>query len=140
MGGAGRKTVDGNALTERKTVRRVTSADASVDDVAEIIDTKVDDNGQPVANGHGATLAVFVILDGASSVSVSLWYFGNDEEEEGGSSSSPSGDEGDWCKYAEETGITDNKMLVYPNVVAGEWKVVVDAADGGTIIREAHSA
>ena len=141
MGGAGRKTVDGNALTQRKTVREVDSADTSVDDVAEIIDTRVDDNAQPSARGSGTTLALFAVLDGAANVDLSLWYHGNDEETEGeSSSSSPSGAPGDWCKYVAVTGITENKMLVYASVPAGEWKVVVDATDGGVIIREAHSA
>ncbi len=140
MGGSGRKTIDGNALTERKTVREVDTADPSVDDVDEIIDTRVDDNDQPAAHGYGATLALFVILDGANSVDIALWYRGNDEEEDGDeSSSSPSGAAGNGCRYAVVAGIVVNTMLVYASVPAGEWKVVVDATDGSVIIREAHS-
>lgn len=140
MGGAGRKTTDGRALTQRKTVREITGPDASVDAVAEIIDTRLDDNERPAAHGYAATLALCIILDGATSVSISLWYRGNDEEEDGeSSSSSPGGAAGDWCRYVVVAGMLVNTLLVYPSVPAGEWKVVVDAADGAAIIRESHS-
>ena len=139
--GVGRKTVNGRALTERKTVREVDAADASVDDVSEVIDTRLDDNGKEVAHGYEATLALFLVLAGATGVDISLWYRGHDEEEsDEDSSSSPSGAAGDWCRYAVATGVTVNTMLVYASVPAGEWKVVVDALVGsGLIIREAHS-
>lgn len=139
--GVGRKTVHGRALTQRKTVRDVDTADANVDAVAEIIDTRLDDNENGVAHGYEATLALFLILDGAIGVDISLWYRGHDEEEEDeDSSSSPSGAAGNWCRYAVSTGIAVNTMLVYPSVPAGEWKVVVDALTGeGLIIRESHS-
>lgn len=140
MGGAGRKTIDGRALTQRKTVREVDGPDANVDAVAEIIDTRLDDNERPAAHGYEATLVLFIILDTASSVNIALWYRGNDEEEDGdSSSSSPSGADGNWCRYAVVAGMLVNTMLVYSGVPSGEWKVVVDATDGATIIRESHS-
>jgi hypothetical protein len=119
----------------------VDAADADVDAVDEIIDTRVDDNVQPVAHGLEATLALFIIFDGATGADVSLWYRGNDEEEEGDdSSSSPSGAAGNWCRYAVATGLSVNTMLVYSGVPAGEWKLVVDALTGASLtIREAHS-
>jgi hypothetical protein len=132
--------VSGQALTQRRTVRDADVADANVDAVDEVIDTRFDDNAQPAAHGYDATLAIFVVLDTAATVSIELWYRGNDEEDDGeSSSSSPSGAAGDWCRYVVVAGMAVNTMLVYPNVPAGEWKVVVTATDGRVIIREAHS-
>lgn len=131
MGGAGRKTIYGNALTARTTVRSVSTADSSINAVVETIDTRIDTNGSDVTSGHDATLVIGVVLNGATSVDISLWY--NCSDEVGGGASV-------WCRYATATGITVDSLFVYNAVPAGEWKVMVNATNGGVIIREAHSA
>jgi hypothetical protein len=148
MGGAGRKTIDGNALTQRVTYRHVTVADPDVDRIPEIIDTRVDDNGKGASSGYGDSIVIYVLLrDGATGVTLSLWGRGTDESltpngnESSSSSSSSSATESDWCSYIEVTGITVNTMLVFSPMPASEYKVMVtDVGGGAVILREAHSA
>ena len=137
---AGRKHhADGNYLTDRQALRSVDVADANVDAVAEILDSRVGLDGTDGSRGHETTLALFILLDGPSGATIQVWGNGADEEESS-SSSLPSG-ASEWCQYVEET-LTKNTMLVYPQMPAGEYKIVVTSitGSGDVIVREAHSA
>lgn len=140
--GAGRKHEgDGNYLTCRRTLRTVAVADGDVDDVAEILDTRVDLGDDRKGNrGHETTIAVFALLDGPTAATIQLWGLGSEEEFEDSSSSSIGGSGGEWCMYDSQN-ITVNTMLVYANMPAGLYKVVVSAITGAgdVVIREAHS-
>lgn len=135
---AGRKsTSDGSFLTDRRTLRTVSAADSDVDSVEEVLDNRIDGTDNGNSRGHDTTIAIFVLLDGPSGATVQLWASGS-EEEEGSSSSSLAG--GEWCKYAEQA-VTGNTLLVYSDMPAGEYKVVVSSITGAgdVVIREAHS-
>ena len=139
--GAGRKHhEDGNFLTDRQTLRTVDTADADVDAVEEVLDTRVDSDDRPGNRGHQTTIALFVLLDGPLGATVQLWGYAAAETDEGGSSSLSSGTS-EWCQYVEQA-VTKNTMLVYPQMPAGEYKVVVSSitGSGDVIVREAHSA
>lgn len=138
--GAGLKTIDSHGyLTDRTTYREVDTNDTDVDAIEEVLDTRVDASGNPVVNGHRQTIALFVLPEDGETCNVTLYGRSNDEsQEESASSSSPSGVT-EWSAYDTQTGI-GNKMLVYTDMPAGEYKVMVTAiSDGAVIIREAHS-
>lgn len=136
---AGRKHhEDGNFLTNRVTHRTVDAADTGPLAVEETLDTRVDGNPNGGNRGHYTTMALFIVLDGPVGATVQIWGNGSDETD--GSSSSSSGTH-DWCRYVEQA-ITGNTMLVYPDMPAGEYKVVISSitGSGDVIVREAHSA
>ena len=136
---AGRKgTDDGSFLTDRRTLRIVDTADADVDSIDEVLDTRIDNTDNGNSRGHETTIAIFALFDGPTGATIQLWGHGSDESFEGSSSSSL--DSGEWCKY-DEKAITENTMLVYASMPAGEYKVVVSSitGSGDVVIREAHS-
>jgi len=145
MAGAGmRNNLVGNRLTPRVTVREVDAIDASIDDVSEIIDTRLSESSAPVTRGDHATLALFVILiGGATAATLQLFARGNDESDSGSSSSSSAGDN-PWCLVEQFNVTVDNLLNVFVDLPAGEYKAMVTAITGGSddrvIVREQHSA
>lgn len=143
MGGAGRKDIQGSAITERKTYREVDAVDSDINDFTEVIDTRTDDNEQSVSRGANNALALYVILGGdATAATLQLYAKGTDESEEGeSSSSSPSGASSEWCFY-EEFSVDVKNLLKWFSLPASEYKVMVTVLTGAgeVIIREAHAA
>ena len=138
--GAGLKTIDSHGyLTDRATYREGDTADSGVDDIPEILDTRIDESGNPVVNGHRQTIVLFVLPEDSETCDITLYGKSDDEtQEESVSSSSPSGVT-EWSQFDAKTGV-GNEMLVYPAMPAGEDKVMVTTISSGSVIlREAHS-
>jgi len=151
MPGAGmQNNLVGNRLTPRVTVREVAAADASIDAVSEIIDTRLNEGGTTGTRGDHAILALFVILANcATAATLRLFAKGDDEvgneaSSSSSSSSSPGCSDSDWCLIDEFNVTVDNLLRTYVDLPAGEYKVMVTAITGGTgnrvIVREQHSS
>ena len=141
MGTGQRGLAMSTRLSSRATVREVTAVDTNIDDVEEIIDTRVPEGAGEVPRGDHATLVLYAILDGGVTAATVVLY-GRCNDELGESSSSPdTGDE--WAKYGswEDVDVA-NRMVVLPDMPANEYKVMVTAitGTGAVIIREQHSA
>jgi len=143
MGGAGRKPVVGTYLTIRTTYREVNGVDASIDDVDEIIDTRIDEDDRSVTSGASSLLALFVLLDSLTAATLDIYVRATDESTDAPvSSSSSSGSVGSWAFYEQITVDVRNLLHVMWPLPAGEYKVMVTAitGTGGVTIRESHSA
>lgn len=146
MPGAGvQNNLVGTRLTPREDVRIVATADTDVFDIEEIIDTRLNESGNPDLRGDGQTLALFIILvGGASGATLKLYADGGDDLAPGESLSSSSlGDEA-WCLVDVAFAITEDTLKIFNDMPAGRYKVMVTSITGGSgdrvIIKEQHSA
>ncbi len=144
MPGAGvQNNLIGTRLTPREEVRTVAVADADLGAVAEEIDSRLNEAGNPVVRGDGQTLALFVILaNGATAATLELHIYGGDDTD---GSSSSSGDGSDaWCLVDAAFSITENALKLFTDMPAGRYKVKVTAITGGSgdrvIVKEQHSS
>ena len=137
--GAGLRTVNGTGyLTDRRTYREVDAADVDVDTIPETLDTRFDRDNKPVNSGHRQTIVLFVLPDDGETCNVTLYGRSNEELPEDDPSSSSAGVT-EWSEYDARTAV-GNEMIVYANMPAGEYKVMVTVISaGGVTIREAHS-
>ena len=145
MSGAGvQNNLVGNRLTPRVTVRTVDDVDPSLDEVTEIIDTRLSESGGDNVRGDHQTLAIFAILaNGATAATLRLFAFGGDGDSQGSSSSSSLGEDA-WCLVEEFSVTADNLLKIFVDMPAGEYKVMVTALTGGSgervVIKEQHSS
>lgn len=138
MGAGLRTTESAGYLTDRLTYREVDTADTDVDAIPETLDTRFDRAGAPVSSGHKQTIVLFVMPEDSETCDVKL-YGRSDEELPEGQASSSSVGVTEWSEYDAQTGV-GNKMLVYKDMPAGEYKVMVtNISSGGVTVRESHS-
>ena len=144
MPGAGvQNNLIGTRLTPREDYRAVSVVDTDLDVIAEEIDTRLNESGNPNLRGDGQTLALFIILVGcATAATLELYIYGGDDID---GSSSSSGDGSDaWCLVDAAFSPAANVLKLFNDMPAGRYKVMVTAITGGSgervIIKEQHSA
>lgn len=144
MPGAGvSNNLVGTRLTPREDYRTVSAVDTDVDQIADEIDTRLNESGGDNVMGTGQTLALFLVLiGGATGATLELYIYGGDDIDGSSSSSGPGSDA--WCLVDSAFSITADALKLFTDMPAGRYKVMVTSITGGSgeklIIKEQHSA